>query len=106
MYSKDQISFLMSSGFSLDEIMSMQQDPAPETPAAPDPVPEAPAAAPEAPAPAAPDPQIQQLLGSVNDLISTIQKNNINNIQFGSPIPDRSVEDVLGEIINPPSRKK
>lgn len=109
MYSKEQITFLMSSGFSLDEIMQMQ------APAQPDPEPqpvEKPVETVEKPAPQ-PEPrldpeqtsQLEQLQTYISQLICAVQKQNINGIQFGSPQPDRTVDDILAEIINPPSTK-
>lgn len=117
MYSKEQITFLMSSGFSLDEIMQMQ------TPAQPDPQPEPqpqpvenPVDPVENPAPQpAPQPeprldpgqnsQLEQLIMQNQQLIQMIQRNNINGIQFGNPQPERTVDDILAEIINPPGKK-
>ena len=109
MYSKEQITFLMSSGFSLDEIMQMQ------APAGPDPEPqpvEKPVETVEKPAPQ-PEPrldpehtsQLEQLQTSISQLVNAIQKQNINGIQFGNPQPERTVDDILAEIINPPSKK-
>lgn len=104
---KEQITFLMNSGYSLDEIMQMQQ-PTPEP--APDPQP-APAPDP-APAPApAPDgsgqnEQIQQLSAAVAQLTQLVQRQNIGGMQFGSPEPERTVDDILGEIINPPTTSR
>lgn len=109
MYSKEQITFLMSSGFSLDEIMQMQ------APAQPDPEPqpvEKPVENVEKPAPQ-PEPrldpgqtsQLEQLQTSISQLVNAIQKQNINGIQFGNPQPERTVDDILAEIINPPSKK-
>lgn len=109
MYSKEQITFLMSSGFSLDEIMQMQAPAQPE----PDPQPvENPVENVETPAPQ-PEPrldpgqtsQLEQLQTSISQLVTAIQKQNINGIQFGNPQPDRTVDDILAEIINPPSKK-
>ena len=109
MYSKEQITFLMSSGFSLDEIMQMQ------APAQPDPEPqpvEKPVETVENPAPQ-PEPrldpgqnsQLEQLISQNQQLIQMIQRNNINGIQFGNPQSERTVDDILAEIINPPSKK-
>lgn len=109
MYSKEQITFLMSSGFSLDEIMQMQ------APAQPDPEPqpvEKPVENVEKPAPQ-PEPrldpgktsQLEQLQTSIAQLVNAIHKQNINGVQFGSPQPERTVDDILAEIINPPSKK-
>lgn len=118
MYSKEQITFLMSSGFSLDEIMQMQAPAQPE-PAQSEPEPqpvENPVETVDNPAPQpAPQPeprldpgqnsQLEQLIMQNQQLIQLIQKNNINGIQFGNPRPERTVDDILAEIINPPSKK-
>ena len=109
MYSKEQITFLMSSGFSLDEIMQMQAPAQPEPESQPV---EKPVETVEKPAPQ-PEPrldpgqnsQLEQLQTSLSQLINAIQKQNINGIQFGSPQPERTVDDILAEIINPPSKK-
>lgn len=110
---KEQIGFLMQSGFSLDEIMQMQTpaqlDPQPEP--QPQPV-EKPVGTVENPAPQ-PEPrldpgqnsQLEQLIMQNQQLIQMIQRNNINGIQFGNPQPERTVDDILAEIINPPSKK-
>ena len=117
MYSKEQITFLMSSGFSLDEIMQMQApaqpDPQPDPQPEPQPQPvEKPVETVEKPAPQ-PEPrldpgqnsQLEQLIMQNQQLIQMIQRNNINGIQFGNPQPERTVDDILAEIINPPSKK-
>ena len=112
---KEQITFLMNAGYSLDEIMQMQkpEQPAPqpeqpEQPEQPSPQPEQP----EQPSPQ-PDPkpaqndqseQIQQLTAAVANLTQLVQKNNITGMQFGPPQPDRTVDDILAEIINPPGK--
>ena len=102
MYSKEQITFLMSSGFSLDEIMQMQAPAQPE----PEPQPvEKPVETVEKPAPQ-PEPRLDPGQNSqLEQLIQMIQKQNINGIQFGNPQPERTVDDILAEIINPPSKK-
>ena len=115
MYSKEQITFLMSSGFSLDEIMQMQAPAQPDPQPEPTPV-ENPVCPVENPAPQpAPQPeprldpgqnsQLEQLITQNQQLIQMIQRNNINGIQFGNPQPERTVDDILAEIINPPGKK-
>lgn len=110
---KEQIGFLMQSGFSLDEIMQMQA-PAQQEPE-PQPV-ENPVETVDNPAPQpAPQPepcldpgqnsQLEQLITQNQQLIQMIQRQNINGIQFGNPQPERTVDDILAEIINPPSKK-
>lgn len=108
---KEQIGFLMQSGFSLDEIMQMQAPAQPEPQPDPQPV-ENPVENVETPAPQ-PEPrldpgqnsQLEQLITQNQQLIQMIQRQNINGIQFGNPQPDRTVDDILAEIINPPSKK-
>lgn len=110
---KEQIGFLMQSGFSLDEIMQMQ------APAQPEPQPatvEKPVETVEKPDPQPqpqPEPrldpgqnsQLEQLIAQNQQLIQMIQRNNINGIQFGAPQPERTTDDILAEIINPPPKK-
>ena len=109
MYSKDQIQFLMSNGFSLEEIMSMsspEPEPDPQPEPQPDPEPEPkPARRTKAKPEPQPDQQIGQVVTAVNELIRTIQAQNVNGIQFGNPV-ERNVQDVLAEIINPPAKNK
>lgn len=106
---KEQINFLISAGYSIDEIMQMQpapaadSAPAPSPAADPEPAP-APAADPESqPAPAA-DPTTAALLAAVHQLTQAVQLGNIRGTGFPAPQPDRTVEDILGEIINPPKK--
>ena len=105
---KEQINFLISAGYSIEEIMQMQpapaadSAPAPAPAADPEPAPE-PAADPESkPAPAA-DPTTAALLAAVQHLTQAVQLGNIRGTGFPAPQPDRTVEDILGEIINPPN---
>ena len=99
---KEQITFLMNAGYSLDEIMQMQNpshDPQPDPEQAPQPEDPKPV-----PQPSDQDRQIQQLTKAVADLTQLVQKNNITGLQFGPPQPDRTVDDILAEIINPPGK--
>lgn len=100
---KEQITFLMNAGFSMDEIMQMENpshdpQPAPQPESEPAPQPE------PAPEPSPQDQQIRQLTQAVADLTALVQKNNITGMQFGAPQPERSVDDILAEIINPPGK--
>ena len=107
---KEQINFLISAGYSIDEIMQMQHAPAaasapaPAPAADPEPAPApAPASDPESqPAPAA-DPTTAALLAAVQQLTQAVQLGNIRGTGFPAPQSDRTVEDILGEIINPPT---
>lgn len=106
MYSKEQITFLMQNGFSVDEIMQMQNpDPQPEPDSQPQPEPD-PQPQPEPRLDPGQNAQLEQLIQQNNQLIQLIQRGNINGIQFGSPQPERSVDDILAEIINPPIKNK
>ena len=98
---KEQITFLMNAGFSMDEIMQMQ-NPSHDPQPAPQPDPQ-PAPQPD-PQPDQTNQQILQLTQAVADLTALVQKNNITGMQFGSPQPERSVDDILAEIINPPGK--
>lgn len=106
---KEQITFLMNAGFSMDEIMRMQNpshdpQPAPQPDPQPDPQPEPQPDPQPAPQPNQTDQQIRQLTQAVADLTALVQKNNITGMQFGAPQPERSVDDILAEIINPPGK--
>ena len=95
---KEQINFLISAGYSIEEIMQMQPAPAADPTPAP-----APGADPEpAPEPAE-DPTTAALLAAVQQLTQAVQLGNIRGTGFPAPQPDRTVEDILGEIINPPT---
>lgn len=112
MYSKEQITFLMNNGFSVDEIMQMQPQQEPQPQPEPEPQPQ-PQPQPEPQPQPQPEPrldpghnaQLEQLIQQNNQLIQLIQRGNINGIQFGSPQPERTVDDILAEIINPPIKK-
>ena len=111
---KENITYLLKAGFTLDEIRAMD-NPSQDPPADPEPKPaDPPAGKHEKPAqdaleqkPQQPDQseQIQQLTKAVSDLTALVQKNNITGMQFGAPQPDRTVDDILAEIINPPGKK-
>lgn len=108
MYSKEQITFLMQNGFTVDEIMRMSAPQEQEAPV------ETPTPAPQEQEEivsglpfksSTPLDRVEQLAVSVDNLVRMMQTNNINSMQFGSPVADRTVEDVLAEIINPKSKK-
>ena len=109
MYSKEQITFLMNNGFSLDEIMQMNQpDPTPAPQPDPEPAP-APQPDPEpapAPQPTAPQDGTAQILQALAGLTQAVQMQNIRQVGFGAPPEQRDVNQVLGEIINPPRPNK
>lgn len=98
---KEQVAFLMKQGFSVDEIMVLSQ-PQEE----PEPAPQNDPPAPEAPKPT-PDmtAQIAALTGAVDNLTQLVQRGNIGGISFGNPPQDRTADDILAEIINPPKKK-
>ena len=108
---KAQIEFLLNAGYSMDEIMTRfsAPAPAPEPTPAPAPAPEptpAPAPAPEpTPAPA-PDPlpaSMAAIESAMNEIAAMLRTGALA-AQFGPPDPDRSVSDILAEVINPPRR--
>ena len=112
---KEQITFLMDAGYTIEEIMQMprQQDPKPDPKPEPQPDPKPdpkpdPQLEPK-PDPKTdpqPDPRIDQLTSAVSALTQLIQAQNIKGVPFGAPQPDRSVDDILAEIINPPQTTK
>ena len=99
-YSKQEIAYLLKSGFSLSEIMQtdgiVPQDPEPVP--APEPVP---VPAPEpVPVPAPAD--NADVLAAIEKLTQTIQAGNIRAGGFRDPLPENSAENILANIINPP----
>lgn len=116
MYSKEQITFLMQNGFTVDEIMKMSapqetpiETPAPATDNRVSEVIENVFKGAEdfshATARAATDDRVDKLVGTVENLVRMMQTNNINSMQFGSPVADRTAGDVIAEIINPKPKK-
>ena len=100
---KEQIEFLLNAGFSMEEIMNRFSAPAPEPAPAPAPAPE-PAPAP-APAPA-PLPESMAAIERTMNEIAAMLRTGALAAQFGPPTPDRSVTDILAEVINPPRKNK
>ena len=118
-FNNEDILILAKAGFTAQQIAALNSvapeapapapeapAPAPEAPApafeAPAPAPEAPAPAPEAPAPA-PAATMDEILKSVQGLTQTFQNGFIMGAQQPKPV---TAEDVLANIINPPSPKK
>ena len=104
---KEQITFLMTAGFSMDEIMQMQNpshDPQPAPQPDPEPAPQPDPQPEPTQQPNQTEQQIRQLTQAVADLTALVRKNNITGMQFGAPQPERSVDDILAEIINPPDK--
>ena len=124
---KEEISFMLEAGFSISEIMSMQtKDAAPTYPV----LPANPAPAPSVVLEDEPDIEIKPLSedekkaytqaaaetvaknyndmanieNQMNEVITMLRANNLSK-EFGSPQPERTTEDILAEIINPPKRK-
>ena len=98
---KAQIEFLLDAGYSMDEIMTRFSATAP----APEPTP-APAPDPEpAPAPT-PDPlpaSMAAIERTMNEIAAMLRTGALA-AQFGPPTPERSVTDILAEVVNPPRR--
>ena len=76
--------------------MQTPAEPAPADPAPAEPAPADPA--PADPAPAGND----QILAALNQLTQAVITNNINRQAF-DPVPQRTAEDALAEIIAPPA---
>ena len=106
----DEIMMLVRAGYTKEEISAMQTqadpapaDPAPEDPAPADPAPEDPSPADPAPADPAPAPAgNDKILAALNQLTQAVITNNINRQAF-NPMPQRTAEDALAEIIAPPA---
>ncbi len=112
-FNNDEILILAKAGFNAQQIAALNMvGSAPAAPAAPVPAP-APAPAPEpTPAPApAPEPTpaapqgatVDDVLKSVKDLTATMQNGFILGAQQPKPV---TAEDILANIINPPSPDK
>ena len=110
-FNNEDILVLAKAGFTADQIAALNavgNTPAPEAtapaPEAPAPAPEAPAPAPEAPAPEAPKQgaTIDDVLSAISGLTKTFQNGNL--LMSQQPTPP-SAEDILAEIINPPTKQ-
>ena len=109
-FNNEDILILAKAGFNAQQIAALNMvgtaAPAPEPAPAPAPEP-TPAPAPEptpAPAPAAPQgATVDDVLKSVKDLTATMQNGFILGSQQPKPV---TAEDILANIINPPSPKK
>ena len=110
-FNNDEILILAKAGFNAQQIAALNMvgsAPAPAPAPAPEPTP-APAPAPEptpAPAPAPVATQgatVDDVLKSVKDLTQTFQNGFIMGAQQPKPV---TAEDILANIINPPSPKK
>ena len=113
-FNNEDILILAKAGFNAQQIAALNMVGATPAPAAPEtpPAPETPAA-PPAPAPATPAapaapaaPQgatVDDVLKSVKDLTQTFQNGFIMGAQQPKPV---TAEDILANIINPPSPKK
>ena len=103
-FNNEDILILAKAGFNAQQIAALNMvGAAPAAPAAPAPV--APAA-PAPVAPAAPAPQgatVDDVLKSVKDLTQTMQNGFIMGSQQPKPV---TAEDILANIINPPSPDK
>jgi len=106
----EEIMMLVRAGYTKEEIIAMQTpaepapadqtpaEPAPADPAPAEPAPADPVLADPAPVPAGND----QILAALNQLTQAVITNNINRQAF-DPMPQRTAEDALAEIIAPPA---
>lgn len=108
-FNNEDILTLAKAGFTAQQIaaLSVVQPAQVQTPVAPAPAapaPAAPAPAPTAPAaPAAPQASIESVLASINGLSQQMQQGFIQQTQQPAPA---TAEDILAEIINPPTVNK
>ena len=106
-FNNEDILILAKAGFTAQQIAALNTvAPAPAPAPVPEPAP-APAPAPEAPAPA-PAPEalavtMDEILKSVQGLTQTFQNGFIMGAQQPKPV---TAEEILANIINPPSPKK
>ena len=110
-FNNEDILILAKAGFNAQQIAALNMVGAAPAPAPAAPAPAAPA--PAAPAPAAPETPpapaatqgatVDDVLKSVKDLTQTMQNGFIMGAQQPKPV---TAEDILANIINPPSPKK
>ena len=105
---KEEIAFLMENGFSLAEIMTMQKKPDEPKPADPKPdEPKPEGNKPEEQKPEEKKPEEQKpndtdsLKNEIAELKKMIQNQNRKNAQQPYAEPERTIEDVFNELINP-----
>lgn len=103
-YSKQEIAYLLRSGFSLGEIMQTdgitvsQPEPAADPQPEPVPVPQ-----PEpVPVPQPVHADNADVLAAIEKLTQTIQAGNIRAGGFSAPTPEATADSILANIINPP----
>ena len=109
MFSLSEIAKLQAAGYSLDDILAANtpdEDPAPAQPADPAPAqPADPAPAHPADSASAPDP-MSAMTAKLDELISAIRAGNIKAGGFQPPVsPEDAVDQVIANIINPPTAK-
>ena len=107
-FNNEDILILAKAGFNAQQIAALNMVGAAPAPA-PAPAPTAPAPAPTAPAPTATAPAptqgatVDDVLKSVKDLTATFQNGFMLSTQQPKPV---TAEDILANIINPPSPNK
>ena len=104
---KDEITFLMNNGFSLADIMTMQKpaDPKPDEPKPADPKPEEPKPADPKPEEKKPN-ETDSLKAEIAELKKLIQQQNIRHAQQPHAEPERTIDDIFNELINPKQKEK
>ena len=103
-FNNEDILTLAKAGFTAQQIAALsvvQPAPAPAPVQTPAPEAPAPAPAPEVPAPAS-QASIESVLASINGLSQQMQQGFIQQSQQPAPA---TAEDILAEIINPPTKK-
>lgn len=109
---KDEITFLMNNGFTLADIMVMQKpaDPKPEEPKPADPKPEEPKPADPKPEEKKPEEQkpndTDSLKAEIAELKKMIQQQNVKRAQQPYAEPERTIDDIFNELINPKKKEK
>lgn len=99
---KRELAFLLQSGFTVSEIMAIVNPSDPTEAPASDPAPEPEPEPAPVQAPAAQPAGDSAVLAAIENLTKTIQAGNIRAGGFEPPMPERTAEQVLANIINPP----
>lgn len=107
---KEEVQFLLDNGFTITEIMTMRKEtPKPEEVKPEQPKPEESKQEPEQPKPEEPKPEadrIASLEAKIDELKKAMQRQNVRTAQQPYAEPERTIEDVFNELINPKKKEK
>lgn len=107
---KEEVQFLLDNGFTITEIMTMRKEtPKPEEAKPEQTEPEESKQEPEHPKLEEPKPEadrIASLEAKIDELKKAMQRQNVRNAQQPYAEPERTIEDVFNELINPKKEKE